>query len=102
MILDILRPILSVKPTAITDAANPGDTQKRVQSLAITNSGRGDFSWTAISDSAWISLSSTADTVADTISVTLDPTGLPPGSLRSQEAPASSLAATPPTSTPTR
>ncbi len=80
VILDILRPILSVKPTAITDAANPGDTQKRVQSLAITNAGRGDFSWSAVRDSAWISLSSAADTAADTISVTLDPTGLPPGS----------------------
>jgi hypothetical protein len=80
--LDILRPMLSLKPSAITDAAQPNETTKRVHALAITNAGRGFLSWTATRDSAWISLSLAADSTADTISVTLDPTGLPPGTHR--------------------
>jgi hypothetical protein len=77
--LDIVRPVLAVKPAAIVDAAAPGDTTKRRHDLAITNSARGEFSWTASKDMAWISLSAEAGAEADTISVTLDPSGLAPG-----------------------
>jgi hypothetical protein len=77
--LDIGRPVLSVKPSTIADAAMFGETQKHNQSLAITNAGRGDFSWTATDDAPWITLSSAADSGADTITVSLDPTGLAPG-----------------------
>jgi hypothetical protein len=79
---DVVRPVLSVKPTAITDAAAPTDTAKRVHALGITNASRGTFAWRAASDSAWITLSSLADSAEDTIAVTLDPNGLPPGTHR--------------------
>jgi hypothetical protein len=74
--LDIVRPMLSVKPAAITDGTVPGDTKKRVHALAITNAGRGQLVWTAAADSPWIALSAVAGSVGDTIDVTLDPAGL--------------------------
>ena len=76
---DVVRPVLSVKPLTITDAAPPADTVKRMHSLAVTNAGRGTLAWRAAPDSAWITLSALADSVADTITVTLDPSGLPSG-----------------------
>ncbi|HXM38579.1 MAG TPA: pre-peptidase C-terminal domain-containing protein [Gemmatimonadales bacterium] len=79
---DVVRPVLSVKPVAITDAALPADTVKRAHALAITNAGRGTLAWSAAPDSAWITLSALTDSVADTITVSLDPTGLPPGTHR--------------------
>ena len=79
---DIVRPVLSVAPAAITDAASPSDTAPRVHSLAVTNGGRGNFVWSATRDSTWITLSSAGDSIGDTISVTLDPTGLPSGTHR--------------------
>lgn len=79
---DIVRPVLSVAPAAITDAAQPTDTAHRVHTLAITNGGRGNFVWTATRDSTWIELSSAGDSVGDTITVSLDPQGLPPGTHR--------------------
>jgi hypothetical protein len=79
---DIVRAVLTVTPPAITDAVQPGDNQPRMYALAITNGGGGSFAWTADADAPWITLSALADTVADTITVTVDPSGLAPGDHR--------------------
>jgi hypothetical protein len=76
---EIGRPVLTVRPTSISDAAPFGDTSKRDHALGITNTGHGNFSWTASDDTTWISLSASFGDGPDTITVTLDPTGLPPG-----------------------
>lgn len=80
--LDVVRPVLSVKPSAISDAVLFGDTTKQDHSLAITNSARGEFSWSATKDADWITLSAAAGTDGDTITVTLDPAGLVSGTYR--------------------
>ena len=77
--LDIGRAVLSVKPSTISDAAMTGDINKRDHALAIINSGQGVLSWTATDDTTWISLSAPSGTGSDTITVTLDPSGLAPG-----------------------
>src|SRR5207302_6734786 len=56
-----------------------GDIVKRDHALAIINSGQGVLSWTATDDTTWISLSAPSGTGSDTITVTLDPSGLAPG-----------------------
>ena len=77
--LDIGRAVLSVRPATISDAAMVGDTVKRDHALAITNTGQGALSWTATDDTTWISLSAPSGTRSDTITVTLNPSGLAPG-----------------------
>ena len=80
--LDVVRPVLSVKPGAITDAVLFGDPTKQEHSLAITNSGRGDFSWSATKDADWITLSAPSGLEGDTITVTLDPAGMAAGTYK--------------------
>jgi hypothetical protein len=77
--LDIVQPVLSVDPDAISDAVVFGDPTKQTHSLAITNGGRGEFSWSATKDADWIGLSATSGGGAATITVTLDPAGMAPG-----------------------
>jgi hypothetical protein len=77
--LSVLRTTLSVDPKSITDVILPGDNAKRTHPLAITNAGAGPISWSAIPDRPWITVNRFANTVGDTITVTVDPAGLPPG-----------------------
>lgn len=80
--LDVVRPVLSVSPAAISDAVLFGDPTKQEHSLAITNSGRGEFSWSATKDADWIELSAPSGIDGDTITVTLDPAGMASGTYR--------------------
>ncbi|NJN19567.1 MAG: BACON domain-containing protein, partial [Oscillochloris sp.] len=48
--------------------------------LNISNGGGGIFKWTAASDSAWLSVSATAGSDAQTIMVSADPSGQPANS----------------------
>ncbi|HWC72884.1 MAG TPA: BACON domain-containing carbohydrate-binding protein, partial [Gemmatimonadales bacterium] len=77
--LDVVRATLTVSPAAISDAVPPGDDQKRMHPLVITNGGGGAFAWTASDDAPWITLSATFGTGNDTITVTVDPNGQPAG-----------------------
>lgn len=77
--LTVVRAMLVVDPTSISDVIPPGDNTKRTHPLAITNAGSGPLAWSAIPDSPWITVNRFANTVGDTILVTLDPAGLPPG-----------------------
>jgi hypothetical protein len=76
---DVVRAVLTVTPNQISDAVQPGDNQPRTYALAITNGGGGAFAWSASDDQPWIALNKLAGTGADTITVTVDPGGLPPG-----------------------
>jgi len=77
---NIVRAVLTVTPPAINDAVPPGDNQPRMYQLAITNGAGGAFTWTAGNDAPWITLSAFAGIGDDTIIVTVDPSGLAPGS----------------------
>jgi hypothetical protein len=76
---DVVQAALTVAPTAITDAVPPGDDQPRLHDLAISNGGGGSFTWFATDDQPWITLSAMAGTGAETITVTVDPAGVAPG-----------------------
>jgi hypothetical protein len=71
---DILQPILSVTPDSIVDSAVQLSGATPVHTLGVTNAGRGVLSWSAVDDTTWITLA--ADTVLDTLTVTLSSTGL--------------------------
>src|SRR4051812_976151 len=77
--LNVLAPGLAVSPGAIHEAAAPGSTIPKTETLHVTNSGNGTITWTATKSTLWLSLSKASGGAPDDIVVTLDPTGLPPG-----------------------
>lgn len=79
--LVISQPGLTVTPTAITDAAMQGDVAKRTHTLSVGNSGPGGgtLGWFVSADRAWIEVSPPGGFAPATITVTLDPASLPPG-----------------------
>jgi hypothetical protein len=77
--LVVSQPGLTVTPGAITDAALQGDVAKRTHTLAVGNSGQGALGWFVTSDRSWIAVSPPGGIAPSTITVTLDPASLPPG-----------------------
>jgi hypothetical protein len=75
----ILAPGLAVTPSVIRDAAPPNSTTPTTDVLIIRNSGNGTITWTATKTQPWLTLSKAAGGAPDTVTVTLNPTGLPPG-----------------------
>jgi hypothetical protein len=76
---NILQPALSVTPATLADSAIQGDTTSRVKTLTVANTGRGNLSWSATRDSAWITLSPSSAPAPSTLTVTLHPGGQPVG-----------------------
>lgn len=74
----ISQPGLAVAPPAITASADQTDGKKTFD-LAITNSSGGPLPWLAGADQPWISLSALGGVAPSTLTVTLDPAGLPSG-----------------------
>jgi len=72
-------PILGVNPTAIVDSARAGSDDVREQTIAITNNGDGNFSWSASKDKGWISLDPTEGLSPGAVTASLDGHGLAPG-----------------------
>ncbi|MGH7530573.1 MAG: BACON domain-containing protein, partial [Gemmatimonadales bacterium] len=79
--LAVSQSLLTVTPGTISDEAREGDLSKRQHTLTISNGGSGMFAWTATRDQGWIDLTPTAGIAppSATITATLDPTGLSPG-----------------------
>jgi len=75
---EIAQPGLSVAPPSITATADQNDGRKQFD-LSITNSAGGTLGWLASSDQPWISLSALGGLAPSTLTVTLDPRGLPAG-----------------------
>ncbi|HET9385528.1 MAG TPA: hypothetical protein VFO67_10295 [Gemmatimonadales bacterium] len=73
------RPVLTVTPTAIEDTARAHSNETRQAHVAITNDGGGTFTWTASDRSAWIRLEPSEGDVPGTLTITLDPDDLGPG-----------------------
>jgi hypothetical protein len=79
--LTILAPGLSVSPGAIRETAPPGSAIPKTDTLRIRNSGNGTITWTATKSQPWVSLSKASGGAppSDSVFVTLNPAGLPPG-----------------------
>src|SRR5579859_484148 len=84
MLLDnkkVPRPVLSVQPTEVRDSARAGSSQVRHAKIAIMNRGTGGptLTWSAKDQSDWIHLDPSDGAVPDTLTISLDPDGLDPG-----------------------
>jgi uncharacterized protein (TIGR03437 family) len=75
---------LSVSAATLQFAYTPPGALPAAQSFQITNSGSGTLSWTATANQTWISLSASSGTASSsapsTVSVSISPAGLTPGS----------------------
>jgi len=81
--------IMAVAPNPSTIAISPGSLQfsytvggaaPASQSIQITNSGSGTLAWSATANASWIALSSSSGTAPSTLTVSVSPNGLAPGS----------------------
>ena len=72
-------PVLSVTPSSLAFNATEGGAAPPSQSLTIANTGTGTLQWTAQTAQPWLQLSTAAGTGAGTVSVSIQPTGLAPG-----------------------
>ncbi|MGH7569995.1 MAG: BACON domain-containing protein [Gemmatimonadales bacterium] len=84
--LTVHQPVLAVAPLAVSDSANFGATTPRTAVLRITNADGGTLAWNATHNSAktWLGLSKSAGGAppADSIILSLNPTGLAEGVYR--------------------
>lgn len=76
-------PSISLNPSALSFSAVAGGTAPAAQLITLTNPSGGTLSWTTSDNAAWLSLSTgsgTTTTETDSISATVNPTGLAAGS----------------------
>ena len=72
-------PTIFYSPASLTFSGMQGGGNPATQALNITNSGGGTLTWTASSDTAWLTPSPTGGTAPVTVTVTADTTGLSAG-----------------------
>jgi hypothetical protein len=72
-------PILAVSPTTVTFNATAGGTNPAPASVNITNSGVGSLSFTASSDSNWLTASPTSGTAPQSVQISAAVNGLAAG-----------------------
>lgn len=68
-------PTISLSNTSLQFAYTEGGPLPPSQTVNITNAGGGSFTWTAVASSPWIVLSETATT----LTISMNPSGLPAG-----------------------
>jgi hypothetical protein len=73
------RPVLIITPSEVRDTARANSDQIRRAVVSITNGGSGTFTWTASDRSEWIAVEPREGEVPDTMTITLDPDHLGPG-----------------------
>jgi uncharacterized protein (TIGR03437 family) len=76
-------PAIALTPPSLTFVANRGGLAPPAQQLTISNAGSGVFNWTAIANTAaggnWLAVSPGAGANGQTITVSVNPAGLPAG-----------------------
>lgn len=73
-------PVISLSPGGMSFSGTAGQASPPVQPLSILNGGAGSFSWTASTDSAWLSVSLASGTTPATTNVAVNTSGLGAGS----------------------
>lgn len=89
-------PALLVQPGNPTFAAFQGKGNPPSQSVTVYNEGTGTLSWTASSDSTWLSASPNSGTTPATVSISVNPAGLAAGTYTGTITVTSSGATNPP------
>jgi hypothetical protein len=77
--LTVFAPGLAVTPGLIHESAPVGSTTPTNVTLNVSNSGTGTITWSASKTQPWVTLSKPSGGAPDDLIVTLNPTGLPPG-----------------------
>ena len=72
-------PALGVSPTALSFSFTNGSTAPAPQTVQITNAGGGTLNWTASANVYWLSLSAASGSAPASLSVSLNPANLAPG-----------------------
>lgn len=74
-----LGPALSISPQSLQLAYTIGGALP-TQTVNLTNAGAGTLSWTAAPDTSWLAVSPSSGTAPSTLTITINPAGLIPGS----------------------
>ena len=77
--VSVFAPGLAVSPGIVRDTVPTGSRTPETHTLHVTNSGTGSVTWSATKSQPWVTLSKASGGAPDDVSVTVDPTGLPPG-----------------------
>ena len=77
-------PTIGLSATTLSFSAIQGGSNPANKTISISNSGSGNLSWTATGNASWLSLSPAAGTGAGTISVSINTTGMTPGTVNGQ------------------
>ncbi|HEX5647291.1 MAG TPA: fibronectin type III domain-containing protein [Nitrospira sp.] len=109
-------PSISLSPSTLSFSGVAGGTAPNAQQITLTNPSGGTLSWTTSDDAAWLNLSigsGTTTTETDSISASVNPTGLAAGTYTAavtisasgaantpQVIPVTLMLGAPPTSTP--
>jgi hypothetical protein len=75
---------LKLSVTNLTFSAQQNGANPPAQAVQITNVGSGTLTWTASSNQPWLALDPTSGTAPSTLNVSVNITGLPPGSYTGQ------------------
>jgi uncharacterized protein (TIGR03437 family) len=73
-------PTIAVTPANLTFQYTIGGAVPAGQSIQLTNSGGGSLSWTASASANWVDVSPPSGTAPATLSISVNPAGLSPGS----------------------
>jgi uncharacterized protein (TIGR03437 family) len=73
-------PSLAVSPKTLAFNYTVGASLPAARSVSITNTGGGSLSWTASASANWIGVSPPSGTAPATLSISVNPAGLSPGS----------------------
>ena len=77
-------PTIGLSATTLSFSAVQGGSNPANKTISISNSGSGALSWTATGNASWLSLSPASGTGAGTISVSINTTGMTPGTVNGQ------------------
>jgi hypothetical protein len=79
LLLQSINPIIQVVPPSLPFTVTQGTANPSPTSLAISNTGGGTETWSASPSQTWLSLSQTSGSAPSTVNVSVNPSGLSPG-----------------------
>jgi hypothetical protein len=80
ILLQTIPPVLQASPAMLSYSAALGSGSPASSSFTVSNRGTGAVSWTATASQPWVSLPQTSGTAPSTLAVSVNPSGLVPGS----------------------
>lgn len=76
----VVPPVIGASPTSLSFAATQGGANPATQTLSISNTGGGSFSWSAVKNATWLTLSPVSGTGNGAVTLTVTTGSLTAGS----------------------